>query len=411
MNRKIHESILCSRAGRSTVAVVIGVVCVLVLAAGLGALIGYYTSGSFLNIHVSEMLQPPFDGKQTVRILVLGEDNTGRRNNKDARGLTDTIILVSVNLSTKYVAALSVPRDTRVDLDGYGGIQKINAAHVNGGPALTRIAVEGVTGIRPDYYIKTNTDGFKKCVDILGGVVIDVEKNMHYDDNWGNLHIHLKKGRQLLDGEKAMGYVRFRHDAMGDITRIERQQKFLKALAKKALAPENLPKLPLVVKELLKNVETDMSPRDVVYLARFASRINVDEVKTATLPGVPQNIGGISYWIADTEQTAQLVQDLFFPKPPMPTVQVLNGSGVAGAAQSAAAILESQGYKITMVGNADSFDYPYSQVIRHKSTVTDVDRIAGLVNCSTVKEQFDASAKADVTVIVGKDFSVSPAGS
>ncbi|MGB9588176.1 MAG: LCP family protein, partial [Armatimonadota bacterium] len=215
---------------------------VLVGAAALGAFIGYFTSQHFSGSGLKEALSPPFGGKTLVNVLVLGEDNTGV--SRKGRGLTDTIMVVSIDLTSKQVAAISIPRDTRVDLNGYGGYQKINAAHVMGGPALTMCVVQQLIGVSPDYYVKLNVQGFKQMVDILGGVTIDVEKNMRYRDRSQNLYINLKKGVQVLDGEKAMQYVRFRHDAMGDIARIERQQKFVKALAKQALSPANFPKLP-----------------------------------------------------------------------------------------------------------------------------------------------------------------------
>ena len=249
-------------------------------------------------------------------------------------------------------------------------------------------------------------------MDILGGVEIDVEKNMHYTDRRGGLYIDLQKGRQLLDGEKAMQYVRFRHDALGDITRIQRQQKFLKALAEKAVSPMNLPKLPRIIEAVLRNVDTDLSPRDAIYLARFVGKLDLNQVKMATLPGVPENISGISYWIADSDAIPEAVQDLFFPPATcLPKVEVLNGSGMIGAAQQVAENLRECGYEVVTVGNADSFDYTSSQIISHNSDVQGIDQIANIVNSSIVKQEKDASAQADVTVIVGKDYIHSRSGS
>ncbi|HUV05576.1 MAG TPA: LCP family protein [Armatimonadota bacterium] len=384
---------------------------VLVVSAGAGALLGYLTAGTFIGHGFRQALQPPFGGRKLVRILILGEDNTGRSKSKPM-GLSDTVILASINFETKHVAALSIPRDTKVDLDGYGGVRKINAAHALGGPALAGIAVGSIVGVKPEYYVKTNVEGFAHSVDILGGVVIDVEKDMRYRDRRGGLYINLKKGRQLLDGDKAMQYVRFRHDAMGDIARIERQQKFLKALAAKALAPENFPKLPRLMASILKNVETDLTPRDAVYLAKFVRKVDLDRVQMAMLPGVPQTIGGASYWIADTEKAAQVVRELFFPETVvrLPKVEVLNGSGMNGAGQRVADILRQHGYEITSVGNADSGSYASSQVICHSSNVQYANQIAGIVNSSTVKQEYDPSVKADVTVIVGRNCALADSG-
>ena len=391
-------SILSDRRGMSPIGVAVVIVVLLAVAAGVGILVSCYTG---FGRNVREVFQPPFNGKRQVFILLLGEDDTGIRNK--ARGLSDTIILISIDLDTKYVAAISIPRDTRVDLDGYGGMCKINSAHVHGGPTLVELAVSGLTGIRPDYYVKTNVSGFKGLVDALGGVQIDVDRNMRYNDNWGNLHINLKKGLQTLNGEQAVGYVRFRHEARGDLARIERQQKFIKALVKKAIAPQNLPKLPWTVKAFLKNVETDMSPSDVLYLAKFASQIDVGQVNTEIIPGIPESIGGISYLIPNMEQIPKVVQDTFFPKPPMPKVEVLNGSGKVGAAQTVANTLKEYGYEIVNVGNADSFEYASTQIISHKKDLPGADQLPRIVYPSTMTTAEDPAAKAEITIIVGKD--------
>ncbi|HET6454554.1 MAG TPA: LCP family protein [Armatimonadota bacterium] len=367
---------------------------------GGGALIGLYTSDFGHTIRTQ--LAPPFGGRDTVVILVLGEDDTSRTDKKP-RGLSDTIILMRADLLNKQVAVLSIPRDTRVRLEGYGDHCKINASHVYGGPTLTAIAVQGLVGIKPDYYIKTNHEGLRKCVDILGGVEIDVEKNMRYNDNWGHLHINLKKGRQLLNGEQAMGYVRFRHDALGDLSRIERQQKFLKALTDKALSPINLPKLPKLMNAMMQNVDTDMTARDLLALAKLAESMDRSTVRMGMLPGVPETIGGISYWIADTEQSAKVINALFFPRPPMPKVAVLNGSGIPGAGQKAAETLKQQGYEVTSVENAESFDHTTTEVIGHRESEDSSYKIAALLN-GVVKQEKDPAAKADVTVIVGKNY-------
>ena len=403
-------SFLRNNRGIGKTGSVIGICLILIAAAGVGALIGTHMPIGGFSGGVREVLAPPFGGKRVVRILALGEDNTGLKAN--ARGLSDTIMLLSVDLDSKRVAALSIPRDTKVDLMSYGGVCKINSSHKIGGPSLTANAVSDLTGIRSDYYMKINLDGFKKTVDILGGVEIDVEKNMHYVDNWGGLYINLKKGRQLLDGENAMGYVRFRHDALGDITRMERQQKFLKALAKKTMTPAKLPVLPAVMQSVMKNIETDLTVKDAVFLAKFFSSINIDEVKTATLPGTPENIGGASYMVANPDETAKVVQELFFPPlPGLPKSEVLNGSGVSGAAQKVAEELRSRGYEVASVGNAGSYDFSSSQIISHKRDLQGVDQIASIMTPAVTKQDEDPAAKVDITIIVGKDCMYIGAGS
>lgn len=384
------------------VGTVILVIVSLIAAGSLGSFLGFYLSKGSMNFRVSEIFDRPFDGAPVVRILVLGEDNTGVKN---GRGLSDTIILASIDFNANRVAAISIPRDTRVDLDGGGRNGKINAGYVSGGPAATCLLVSELTGVRPDYYVVTNIEGFKGTVDAVGGVEIDVDKNMRYSDRRGGLFINLKKGLQILDGDKAMQYVRFRHDTMGDITRIQRQQKFLKALASKAAEPANLPRLPGIMDAVLKNVRTDMSPKDMLHLAKFASKLDLSAVEMATLPGVPDTIGGVSYWVVDRAETAQVVQDLFYPpNGRLPTVEVLNGSGISGAAAKVAEMLREKGYSVKAVGNAETFDFVSCEIICHDDSEDGARELAAMLNSKTIKLQPDESAPADVTIIVGRDY-------
>jgi LCP family protein required for cell wall assembly len=384
------------------------IVIALVASAALGALMGrMHSAGMSVAESVHEVLGPPFGGKDTVRILVLGEDDSNaRRKKQQPHGLSDTMMLLNVNLSTNSMAVLSIPRDTKADIPDHG-TRKINSANVLGGPQLASVMAEQVTGLKPDYYIETNLEAFRKCVDILGGVDMYVEKNMHYNDNWGNLHINLKKGYQHLNGEKAMEYIRFRHDKMGDIWRVERQQKFIKVIAMKALSPANLPRLPRIVAAVKENVDTDMDVKDLMTLAMLPKKVDLNKVKTGTLPGLPQRIGGASYWVADPAKSAKLIQDLFFTQeiPGLPKVEVLNGSGTSGAAQKVADILKQQGYVVTAVGNAGSFRYASSQVVSHKDGLKGVDKIATALKVANIRQDKKPStSKADVTVIVGQDF-------
>lgn len=406
----MRERYFRGNRGAAPIVVVLIVVLVLAAAAGIGVFVGHYTTRYELGATIREVFEQPFDGKRSVYILMLGEDNSQVRNKQPSRGLCDTIILMRVDLANKRVAALSIPRDTRVNLSGYYPM-KINATHVVSGPVLTQMAVRQLVGIQPDYYVKTGIDGFIKTVDILGGVEFDVERNMKYTDRWGGLYIDLKKGRQMLDGDKAAQYVRFRHDAMGDLNRIQRQQAFLKALAKKALSPVNLPKLPRIMEAVLENMESDLTVKEAIYLAKLASEIDMDEVKTAMLPGEPRDIGGISYWIASPRQTAGVVDDLFFPRPQLPSVEVLNGTGVPGTAHRVAEMLKEHGYEIAAVGNAESFDCTRTEIIGHKEQAQGEDQIASILSVGHVKRNEESSSSADVTVIIGKDYVLAHPGS
>lgn len=358
---------------------------------------------------LSQVLSPAFGGKTFVRLLILGEDNTNR-SRVTGHGLSDTIMVAAIDLSNKTVKMVSVPRDSSVDIPGHG-TRKINASFAIGGPEMTRQVVQSVLGIDGiDYYVKTDIAGLTNIVDMVGGVGLDVEKDMHYTDRRGHLYINLKKGYRHLNGEKSLGYVRFRHDRMGDITRTERQQKFLRALSRQLLLPQNWAKLPTILDEIRSKgyVETDMQPRDLLELARLARDVPQEKVVSETLPGGPIRIGRASMWQLDREKTAAIVQKLLdYPTAGSSAkVRILNGSGVAGLAKSVADKLEQSGFKVAATGNAGSFDYESCEVIVHNPQATGAENIAQMLGCSGVKNQpADASSgNADITVIVGRSY-------
>jgi LCP family protein required for cell wall assembly len=182
-----------------------------------------------------------FPDRDRLNILCLGLDrnwtNQGLPYTKGTR--SDTMIIVSLDLRKRSVAALSIPRDSRVQVPDYG-LHKINEAHMLGGIDLTIDTVREFLEIPIDYYIRVKLGAVEKVVDALGGVQVHVEKDMKYDDNWGQLHIDLKEGDQLLTGKQVEGYMRYRHDAEGDFGRMRRQQQVMRAIAQQLKSPATL---------------------------------------------------------------------------------------------------------------------------------------------------------------------------
>ena len=260
-----------------------------------------------------------------LNFLLMGID--ARKGETVSR--TDSIILASVDTQSKQASMLSIPRDTRVQIPGHG-MDRINAASVYGGPELTIKIVEKLLGIPVDYYVMTNFNGFKDIVDTLGGVTIDVEKNMNYYDPTDNFLINLKKGVQRMDGNKAIQYVRFRMDALGDISRTQRQQKFLEALAKEMLQPSTIVKLPRLLPQINKNVETNLGVMDMLSLAKAGKELENMNIVTETLPGNFTDIDGVSYWGVDAQKAKLVVADLF--KGEKAASVVLEGSPTAKVA-------------------------------------------------------------------------------
>ncbi|KYO64751.1 LCP family protein [Thermovenabulum gondwanense] len=337
-----------------------------------------------------------------VNILLLGLDaGTIGADEKHNRYRSDTMMLFSLDLKDKKVNVLSIPRDTRVVLPGEG-FQKINAAMAYGGPDLAVDVVSKLLNVPVHYYVTVNYEGFKKIVDAIGGIEIEIDRRMKYDDNAGNLHIDLKPGFQVLDGEKAEQFVRFRHYPEGDIARVRAQQKFIKATAKALLQPANILKIPRLIQIVQENVKTDISPVNLVKLANFARQLKEEDVETYTLPGTGQYIGGVSYFIPEEEKVKELVNAIFYDKNGI-KVAVLNGSGYSGVASEIAKKLESMGFTVVKVANADSFDYDTTTVLYPKEKPEYAKEISKILNNPILKE--DENNNDDVaTIILGKDI-------
>ena len=247
---------------------------------------------------------PSFSKRQNI--LILGVDSNGKGTDSIKGTRSDTIILANIDPSSKSVNLVSIPRDSKVYLPN-GKIDKINAAHALGGIKYTKQTIEDTFGVKVNHYIIVHGPAVREIVDAIGGVPVYVEKSMHYDDYSGDLHINLNKGLQVLDGIQAEGYLRFRHDGLGDIGRTSRQQWFLKGLAEKMQQPETIAKLPDLIKVISQNVTTDMSLYELSRLAGTLKGTKLEDIEVATLPGGPPQKGYISYWILDPEKTQEVI--------------------------------------------------------------------------------------------------------
>jgi LCP family protein required for cell wall assembly len=241
--------------------------------------------------------------KNRINFLLLGTDEKLGSHSR-----TDTIIIASLDTVNNTISLLSIPRDTRVDIPGYG-VNKINSANQLGGIDLVKEIISNLIKVPIDYYVLTNFNGFKEIVDTLGGVTVNVEQNMQchvYDGD-----INIKKGLQRLNGDKALQYVRFRHDKLGDISRTQRQQKFLAALSKEITQPENIVKLPLLAPKIKNTIETDLGLPQMISLTRNVKKYDLENLTVQTLPGNFVNEGGTSYWLVDEERAHQVALQVF----------------------------------------------------------------------------------------------------
>ena len=215
-------------------------------------------------------------------------------------GRSDTLMIATLDAKKHKAAILSVPRDTRVKIKGHG-FDKINAAYAYGGHKLTQNTVEDLLGVEMEHYVIINVNAFTKIIDAIGGIDINVEKRMYYEDPWddnGGLVINLYPGQQHMDGKTAITYVRYR-DEEGDIGRITRQQKFMKAVMDKLTSPSIIPRIPAIIGEVVDSINTDLSVKQMIEFMAALKEAQSNGLQTEMLPGRPMYIGGVSYWIPD----------------------------------------------------------------------------------------------------------------
>lgn len=266
------------------------------------------------------------DGAQVgmVNILLIGVDDDGTRS--------DTIMLFSVDGYSNRINVLSLPRDTRILLNGYH--QKLNAAMGAGIEAVKQKKakepeeiliqeVKELTGLPVNYFMTVDFDGFMDIIEAVDGVEFNVPYDMDYDDPVQGLHIHLKAGQQHLNGQQAHDFVRFRHNndgsapgeyIMGDEGRIYWQQEFMKELIRQKLKPQYLSKLTDVFDAVMDNVRTNYTMQDLLAHVKMIQNLDPGNISTNQLPGEYEYFDDLWWYVYDEEKTYELIDELFMPK-------------------------------------------------------------------------------------------------
>jgi LCP family protein required for cell wall assembly len=336
-----------------------------------------------------------------VNVLLMGTDVTldnRRRVLNVARA--DTLALITFDPERGQIAVLSIPRDTRAQIPGYGET-KINAAYAYGGPRLTVRTVEQLLGVRVHFYIKLGPESFAKIIDAIGGVEVDVEKDMKYTDSWAGYRIDLKKGRQRLNGEQATGYIRFRHDELGDIGRVERQHKLLSALVRQLREPSTVVAAPRLLRVVAENTQTSLTPSEMMTLGYFALRIKDAPLRMHTLPGsfAP------NYWEPVTPKVQALVADLFYgvtlEELAETPIEVLNASGIPGLGRKVADRVTTLGFRTVRVGTAAA-SVEVTTIIDRTGRPGVARMLAAAIGKVTIRQE-PASAGAPITILVARD--------
>lgn len=254
---------------------------------------------------------PKWEGTELVSIVIMGVD--GRGLNKGEIPRSDSMMVVTLDPVQKKIHLFSILRDTYVSIPEFRK-DRINTA-ITKGPNTAMKAISDLLGIPVQYYVYTDFQGFIKLVDAMGGVDFYVEKDMKYSSK-ADKHeydIDLKEGQQHLDGDKALQYVRFRHDALSDFTRTERQRDFLKAITDKMKSTTSIMKLPSILESVSEFVDTNLSTNDMWKLANtgYQSSMSGSEQIPPMNLLAEENIGGSSViTVKDLDELHQYIQDV-----------------------------------------------------------------------------------------------------
>ena len=345
--------------------------------------------------------------EEPINILLLGNDTRG-----DDKGRTDTIIIMRFNPETNKAVLVSIPRDTRVKIPDHS-YNRINAAYMLGGAELMIRTVENFTGIDMHHYAMVDFKGFQEIVDALGGVEIYVEKRMRDS----SIKLSLDPGYQRLDGETALKYVRFRHDAHGDFGRIERQQKFIKAILSESIRIKSVFKIPELAGIVAENTRSDMSVGEMISLGRQLGGLKDDDLDGVMLPGTPAMRGGVSYVIPDEKEMDEIIYRVKNDLPldgELPAefirnedvaLDVRNGCGVVGKARKLSDELEQRGFEIENITDADSSDYEETLIMYAPDEKNKADKVGSyLAFAEILEDDGQYNFTADILIIVGKDY-------
>ncbi len=403
--------------------IVVSIVLIFCVAAGGAAFAYYKVTGGSTKDAVQEnkpnFVEALLKKGIKLNVAVFGVDDDGTR--------TDVMFVVHFDSKDKKTSIISLPRDTRVSIadsvleklkaegNYYQTPTKLNAIHAYSGkemgPENAVLQIENLLGINIDHYVKVDLKAFRKIVDTIGGVEVDVPQDMYYPDPEQNLYINLKAGVQTLDGDKAEQLVRFRKYVQGDLDRVKVQQMFLKEFAKKVMSSETILKnLPDYISVLYNDVETDVTMADALKYVNYIKRVDVNNMTMETIPGVAQNIGDVSYYINDPEATQELVDRVFYGIGEEGTteagsskgkaIEVSNGGTVAGLAARTAGKLKEDGYTVTGVATYNGEKNDYTRiVVKEKGMGEDLKKY--FTDSRIQVDSSMLSAETDIKIILG----------
>jgi len=351
------------------------------------------------------------DGK-SCNILVMGVDvgTPGATNANDPKR-TDTLILAHYNADDKKINLVSIPRDTLVSINGKN--QKINAAHAIGGVRYAVAAVEALLGIQIDYYGKINYEGFDKVINAIGGVDMDITRQMDYDDPTQDLSIHFNKGTTVhMDGKKAEEFFRWRKNTdgsgftNGDLGRIQNQHMFISKVMEKIKSPITVIKIPSILSAIKSSVETNMDANEILKYGYIFATIDNTKLSIDTIKGDLKDVAGVSYVVYDDAQNEKIISELNngdvqnVDKSKL-KIKIINGTKTPGLASDFSTYLVENGYNKAVTENGAATSKTKISVYNgDKSMKTDLEKDFKINNIEFLEA---SNEKFDIVVVLGED--------
>ncbi|PSR19146.1 LytR family transcriptional regulator [filamentous cyanobacterium CCP3] len=356
-----------------------------------------------------------------VNILVMGIDevpDAQPTSDEVFAGRTDTLLLVRVDAEAGTLNVMSIPRDTRVEIPGFG-MDKVNQANVLGGPELVAQTLGYNLGNLPiDRYVRINTAAFREMVDLVGGIEVNVPSRMEYTDQTQGLYIDLYPGWQTLNGDQAEQFARYRKDS-GDIGRVQRQQMLLKALRERLTNPTVIPKLPQAIRVLQRYVDTNLTLEEMLAIANFGLEIESDQLQMVMLPGrfsTPAEFNA-SYWLPNWDASATVMQN-FFEADEIGVyadnssgryvadlaIAVQNASGQPDQAASVARYLRENGFSNVYVIDDWPGTVARTEVVAQQGDVESARMVESLLGTGRALSESTGDLGSDITIRVGQDW-------
>ncbi|MGB6015126.1 MAG: LCP family protein, partial [Nodosilinea sp.] len=356
-----------------------------------------------------------------VTILVMGIDEVpDAQPTSDAvfAGRTDTLLLVRVDVEAGTINVMSIPRDTRVQIPGFG-MDKVNQANVLGGPELVAQTLGyNLSNIQVDRYVRINTAAFREMVDLVGGIEVNVPRRMEYTDRTQGLYIDLYPGWQTLNGNQAEQFARYRKES-GDIGRVQRQQMLLKALRERLTNPTVIPKLPQAIRVLQRYVDTNLSLEEMLAIANFGLEIESDQLQMVMLPGRFSTAAefNASYWLPNWDASATVMQSFFAAEEvglyadntqdryvTDLAIAVQNASGQPDQADLVARYLRENGFSNVYLIDDWPSTVARTEVVAQRGDVESAHRVESLLGVGQALSESTGDLGSDITIRVGQDW-------